>query len=172
MIYPPVAPSYVSERLLHQAADIGRVFTPMQVIKLVYISHGWMLGLLDQPLILETVEAWRYGPVVRSVYRKYRKYRGNPIDQQGAPHDGQLHAQQRNLIDQVFQGYGQYSGLQLSRLTHQPGTPWAIAWQSGMNIIPDELIKEHYRRRAAELTAHDGSARVGGETPAWQHPLI
>ena len=153
MIHRPVAPSYVSERLLHQASAVQRVLTPMQVIKLVYISHGWMLGLLDQPLISETVEAWRYGPVVRSVYRKYRKYRGNPIDQQGARHDEQLHAQQRNLIDQVFQGYGRYSGIQLSGLTHQPGTPWAIAWQHGMNIIPNELIQDHYRRRAAELRA-------------------
>ena len=156
MIYQPVVPSFVSERLLHQTSALGRVLTPMQVIKLVYISHGWMLGLLDQPLISETVEAWRYGPVVRSVYRKYRKYRGNPIDQQGAPHDGQLHSQQRDLVDQVFQGYSRYSGIELSRLTHQPGTPWAIAWHSGMSIIPNELIKDHYRRRAAELRAEHG----------------
>ena len=153
MICPPVPPSYVSERLLHQAAGIGRVLTPMQVIKLVYISHGWMLGLLDQPLIGEPVEAWRYGPVVRSVYRKYRKYRGDPIAEQGAPHGDRLARQQQHLIDQVFQRYGEYSGIQLSRLTHQPETPWAIAWRSGMSIIPDELIRVHYRRRAVELNA-------------------
>ena len=136
---------------------MGSGLTPMQVLKLVYISHGWMLGLLDQPLVFETVEAWRYGPVVRSIYRKYRKFRANPIADQGALHDGQLHPQQRDLIDQVFQRYGHYSGIELSRLTHQQNTPWAIAWQSGMSIIPNELIKDHYRRRAAELrSAHDG----------------
>ncbi|MCY4024748.1 MAG: DUF4065 domain-containing protein [Acidobacteria bacterium] len=128
----------------------------MQVLKLVYISHGWMLGLLDQPLIFETVEAWRYGPVVRSVYRKYRRYRGDPIAERGALHDGHLHEQQRDLIDQVFHGYGEYSGIELSRLTHQPNTPWAIAWQSGMSVIPNELIRDHYRRRAAELRAAHG----------------
>lgn len=153
MIYSPVAPSCVSERLLFRAADPRHVLTPMQVIKLVYISHGWMLGLLDQPLITEPVEAWRYGPVVRSVYRKYRQYRGNPIAELGAPHDEQLAQQQQDLIDQVFQRYGGYTGIQLSRLTHQPDTPWAIAWRSGMSIIPNELIRVHYRRRAAELNA-------------------
>lgn len=156
MIHSPVAPSYVSERFLHRAADSGCALTPMQVIKLVYISHGWMLGLLDQPLIFETVEAWRYGPVVRSVYRKYRTYRANPIAETGELHDGQLHPQQQQLIDQVFDGYGEYTGIELSRLTHQPGTPWAIAWQAGMSTIPDELIKDHYRRRAAALAAHAG----------------
>ena len=54
-----VDPSYVSERLLHGASAMGRVLTPMQVLKLVYISHGWMLGLLDQPLVAEAIEAWR-----------------------------------------------------------------------------------------------------------------
>ncbi len=142
---------------MRRASEAGGVLTPMQVLKLVYIGHGWMLGLLDQPLITEPVEAWRYGPVVRSVYRKYRKYRGNPIDLQGALHDERLHGQQSDLIDQVFQGYGEYSGIQLSRLTHQPNTPWAIAWRSGLNIIPNELIKDHYRRRARELrSAHAG----------------
>ena len=156
MFCAPVAPSYVSERLLHRACDEGHVLTPMQVLKLVYISHGWMLGLLDRPLISEAIEAWRYGPVVRSVYRRYRKYRGDPIADRGAPHDGQLDPQQRNLIDQVSRGYGKYSGIELSRLTHQRDTPWAIAWHSGMSIIPNELIRDHYRRRAAELTAHAG----------------
>ena len=126
----------------------------MQVIKLVYISHGWMLGLLDQPLIFETVEAWQYGPVVRSLYRRYRKYRANPIAESGAPHDGQLDPEQCSLVDQVWQKYGPFSGIQLSRLTHQSGTPWDIAWRSGMSIIPNELIQDYYRRRARELRAN------------------
>lgn len=154
MIYAPVDPSYISERLLQRVSATERVLTPMQVLKLVYISHGWILGLLDQPLVSEAIEAWRYGPVVRSVDRKYRKYRGDPIADGGAPHDGCLHPQQRDVIDQVFKGYGRYSGIQLSWLTHQPDTPWAIAWQSGMSIIPNELIRDPYRRRAADLTAH------------------
>lgn len=154
MISAPVDPSYVSERLLYQASNKERMLTPMQILKLVYISHGWMLGLLDRPLISEDVEAWRYGPVERSIYHRYRKYRGNPIAEQGASHDRQMDAQQKDLIDQVFKGYGRHSGVELSRLTHQPDTPWAIAWRSGMNIIPNELIRNHYRRRAAELTAH------------------
>jgi uncharacterized phage-associated protein len=153
LIHQAVAPSYVSERLLRLAHTSSRLLTPMQILKLVYISHGWMLGLVDQPLILEAVEAWRYGPVVRSVYRKYRKYRGNPISEPGALHDGQLHGVQRDVIDQVYQGYGRYTGIGLSSLTHQRGTPWEVAWNAGMRIIPNELIQDYYRRRAAELKA-------------------
>ena len=157
LIHQAVAPSYVSERLLRLAHTSSRLLTPMQILKLVYISHGWMLGLVDQPLVLEAVEAWRYGPVVRSVYRKYRKYRANPISEPGVLHDGQLHRVQRDVIDQVYLGYGKYTGIELSRLTHQPETPWAVAWNAGMRIIPNELIQDYYRRRAAELkTSHAG----------------
>ena len=153
MILSPVPAVTVAERLLYLAARESRVLTPMQILKLVYISHGWMLGLLDQPLILETVEAWRYGPVVRSLYRRYRRYRGGPIPEGGNAHDEALDDQQANLVDQVFRGYGSYTGIELSRLTHQPDTPWDTAWNSGMSVIPNELIRDHYRRRAEELAA-------------------
>ncbi len=156
-IYPPVVACCVSERLLYAAASAERILTPMQVLKLVYISHGWMLGLLDQPLISENVEAWRYGPVVRSVYRQYRTYRSNPIAERGAPHAEQLSREQQSLMDQVFARYGPYSGIQLSQLTHQTDTPWDIAQRLDMPIIPNELIRDYYRRRAAELKNAHGN---------------
>ncbi len=31
----------------------------MQLIKLVYLCHGWTMGLYSRPLI-ENVEAWQY----------------------------------------------------------------------------------------------------------------
>ena len=50
--------------------------TPMHMIKLVYLSHGWMLGLRERSLINEAVEAWRYGPVVPSVYHRFKSFVG------------------------------------------------------------------------------------------------
>lgn len=47
--------------------------TPLQVIKMVYIAHGYSLALLDEPLVEEAVEAWRYGPVLPSVYHTVKK---------------------------------------------------------------------------------------------------
>ncbi len=46
----------------------GAVLTPLQVLKLVYLAHGWCLGVHTQPLIDESVEAWRAGPVIRPLY--------------------------------------------------------------------------------------------------------
>ena len=44
----------------------------MHVLKLVYVCHGWMLGIHGAPLITEPVEAWTYSPVVPTVYHRYK----------------------------------------------------------------------------------------------------
>lgn len=146
-----VTPIIVAEHLLWHAGEASRILTPMQILKLVYIAHGWMLGLSSRPLINEPAEAWRYGPVVRSVYRRYRKYRGDPISEPRIDRKAHLDDGQQDLLRQVSENYRDYSGIQLSRLTHKPGTPWSIAWEAGLLVIPNELIKDYYRRRAEEL---------------------
>ena len=51
----------------------------MKVQKLVYYAHGWHLGLADAPLIGELVEAWRWGPVIRSLYAALAEFGNQPI---------------------------------------------------------------------------------------------
>ena len=53
--------------------------TPLQIIKLTYICHGWMLGLYGRPLVKQNVKAWTYGPVIPDVYRALKTYRANPV---------------------------------------------------------------------------------------------
>ena len=61
-------------------ANSDRKLTPMEVNKLVYISHGWMLALHDESLISEKIEAWKHGPVIPSLYHKFKMYGAEPID--------------------------------------------------------------------------------------------
>ena len=53
--------------------------TPMQLLKLVYIAHGHMLGEHGMPLLDEPIQAWQYGPVVNSVYQAVRHYGSAPV---------------------------------------------------------------------------------------------
>ncbi len=134
-----------AEQLLHITHKRNVGLTPMQVLKLVYISHGWMLGLHRQPLFGENVEVWKYGPVVPSVYHKYKKFRGDPIKSPGKDHKEDMEGLKRNVIGQVFDRYDTYTGIELSELTHQEGSPWDTAWKEGMDIIPNDLIQKYYR---------------------------
>lgn len=130
----------------------GGAVTPMQLIKLVYMCHGWMLGLYSRPLIKEEVEAWQYGPVVPNLYHQVKRYRSAPIDAAiEVKEDGEFDEYECSIIDQVTKIYGQYDGIELSRMTHAPGTPWHIAWTEGgpNTAISNDLIENHYKQLAA-----------------------
>ena len=130
----------------------GTETTPMHVLKLVYISHGWTLGLYDRSLINEPAEAWRYGPVVPSVYHLYKSFRGDPITTEPVDRSDAFDDEQRDVIEQVHEVYGDFTALQLSALTHKPGTPWDVTYReygAGV-IIRNELIRDYYKRLAEQ----------------------
>lgn len=144
----------VANRFLALASEAGITLTPMQLIKLVYIAHGWMLGLYGRALIRDDVQAWQYGPVIPRLYNAVRDYRGGaitgPIRAPGD--DTPLDDLEGDMIRQVFELYGTKSGPALSRLTHATGTPWEITYVPGeFGVpIPDDVIQDHYQRLAAQ----------------------
>lgn len=150
----------VANKVLELANRANDTVTPMQLIKLVYLCHGWMLGLHGRPMLNENVEAWRYGPVVRSLYDRVRKYRDMPVQgplrspfSLSEPHET-FTPEEENIIQQVYANYGRHSGVALSNLTHQPGSPWSIVWNcEGKNSpISNDLIESHYRELYMRLS--------------------
>ena len=146
----------VANELIRRAHEAGRDITPIQVLKLAYYCHAWMLGLYHRPLLGQPVEAWRYGPIVPEIYRSLRRYGGHPvrwpIDLEFAgvserPYD----RAQTSIINQVFDKYGQLTDLQLSATANAPGTPWDQIWKKYRYnaIIPDPLLEDYYAEKAA-----------------------
>lgn len=129
----------------------GETLTPLQLIKLVYISHGWSFPINDGPLVADRIEAWQYGPVVPNLYHAIKSFRAEPVTNPIPDGDVPLSTDELRLIDAVYGTYGQYSGGQLSAMTHRPGTPWAQAWEHGRNSeITNTMIADHYRKLAVE----------------------
>lgn len=143
----------VTNRFLTLAQERHDSLTPMQILKLVYIAHGWTLGLYGHPLIREEVEAWQYGPVIPSLYNAVRKFRSRPVE--GPLRGGgneELNAIAADVVEQVYGIYGSLHGLALSRLTHAKGTPWEAIYMPGEFglTIPNDIIEDHYERMARE----------------------
>lgn len=141
----------VARRILDLRRE--QVTTQIQVQKLVYLCHGWMLGLRGEPLIREQVEAWIYGPVIREIYDEYSCFGNAPIE---IFDHADLKAEfksisddQDKLIRQVVESYGQFDAFHLSALTHREGTPWhKIKFNGKVNghetVIPNDDIKAYY----------------------------
>ena len=142
----------VANRFIELAkADAGKRLTPMQLIKLSYIAHGFSLAINKRPLLNESVEAWRYGPVVPSLYRKLKKYGSGDVTESLSPAFAGLKTERldeddQKLIDTVYQKYGNLNGIQLSHLTHRSGTPWDVTYSPDEygNSIDNTVIRTHY----------------------------
>lgn len=156
-------PLAVSNYFISKSFETGIEVTPMKVLKLVYIAHGWSLGLDNGPLITEAVQAWKYGPVVESVYHEFKHYGGGKITSLAYIFNvTPVTTSKENLkiLDKVWEVYKDYDGLRLSTLTHQPGTPWDIAWnkmggkKQTSVIIANDLIEEHYKQKVTKNKAN------------------
>lgn len=155
------SPKEIANYFIAKSRATGGELTPMKAIKLSYIAHGWNLGLYGNSLIDEPIYAWKYGPVIETLYQTLKQYKNSQITDDIPVETQQLivDSQSVELLDKIWETYGSLTGLQLSTLTHQSGTPWDIVWnkQGGSKrdyaIIPNELIKKHYQDKAAQVAA-------------------
>ena len=154
-------PLAIANYFINRANDEGVDLTPMKLVKLVYISHGWYLAMKNESLIDEGVQAWKYGPVVPSVYRSFKEYKDGQVTRPAYIFTDQvqiitpivLEEDKIEFLNDIWKVYKKYNGLQLSTLTHQKDTPWYEVWHNcnGKNKdsvpIPNQLIKEHYQQK-------------------------
>jgi uncharacterized phage-associated protein len=53
--------------------------TNLRLNKLLYFMHGWTLVEEPSGLIRNHFEAWKFGPVVPSVYEEFKRHGDRPI---------------------------------------------------------------------------------------------
>ena len=162
--------------MTHRAVEIANEFlrlpgasgrlTQMHLQKLVYIAHGWNWAINGEPLIGDEIQAWSFGPVVRDLYEHTKFFGSAPINRpitpddsqvarffgnsgEAAPYSATLTGREQQVIEQVWRRYGGLSAIRLSELTHQPGTPWFLAFQRGRNTrIDEDVIRALYNELA------------------------
>ena len=145
----------IANHIIAIAAERGNTLDIMTLLKLSYFAHGWCLARLDHALVTDPVEAWKYGPVIPSVYYGFRP-RGidnlRPLDLIPVEIDDP----EQRIMRFVYESYGSLNGGRLSRLTHKKGGPWHEIYRSrgSGSVIPNDLIMKYYKG------AGDGHARI------------
>jgi uncharacterized phage-associated protein len=147
----------IANRLLLHARAAGKPLTPMQLLKLVFLCHGWMLGLYRRRLVSDKIEAWKYGPVIPALYHAVKHYKGGPIERLVSAPRARLDPLEEHLIGEVYRMYGDWPGPALSHLMHLEGSPWDQIFQDdgwGL-VIPNGVIRAYYERQAQKAaTSH------------------
>lgn len=117
----------------------------LKLQKLLYYCQGIHYCLDNTPLFDEDIEAWQYGPVVPSVYRKYKSYGLDIISKFDNVEGLKLSNIDREAIDMTISYYGLMTGVALINKTHQED-PWKSVFYPGKKhiIISKESIKKYF----------------------------
>ena len=138
----------ISKKILELAEKEGRKVDPMKLLKLVYIMHGWHLGFTGEPLINDTIQAWKYGPVIPQLYHTIKRFGVNPVDPQliNLYAKKELDTETTEFVESIWKVYRDMSGIELSARTHKEGTAWHDTYTGDFNVImTDDDIKAHYQ---------------------------
>ncbi len=118
----------------------------LKLQKLLYYCQGIHLARVDKPIFNDRIEAWTYGPVVPTVYRKYKEYGLDIITLKDIKHNNiKFKNKELETIDMVLAYYGSFSGLELVSRTHSE-PPWINAFEKNKNNeITKEAMKEYFK---------------------------
>ena len=142
----------VANVMIERGIKDGHPLTPLQIIKLTYLCQAWMLAMFDREIFRQDIQAWEHGPVIPDVYHSVKRYGAKPVKKRiGHVSPEHFDSEEIHILNEVYDVYGQWTGFQLSALTHQPGTPWYGTKQrqplGRKEVIPRDVIQEHYVRK-------------------------
>ena len=123
----------------------------VQLQKLVYYCQAWNMVWNGAPLFREPIEAWRMGPVVRSL-------RHSSLTSPAGPYN--LSDAEQAAIDAVIQHYGVHYGWALSEMTHQE-----VPWRLTRGDLPDAATSDREISRRLIRTFHTEQS-LRGEGPS------
>lgn len=121
--------------------EAGDSISNLKLQKLLYYAQGFHLALRGDPLFPEKIKAWAHGPVVPQVYHEYKEFGSGSITVKPVDLD-KYSKETRELLDEVYSVYGQFTASKLRDLTHgEP--PWINAAQS--EEISQESMKTFFQ---------------------------
>ena len=137
--------------------------TQLKLQKLVYLCFADYLCKTGKELFTDKIYAFKYGPVVDTVYSRYKKYGYKPIEKEQENIDSnsilEMPAKSRILfaedgtekllsIDKTLKKYGSLSAKDLVNLTHRENAPWSKSLK-GFGVLYStmklETIKEYHQ---------------------------
>jgi uncharacterized phage-associated protein len=132
------------------------LLNPIKLQRLLYLSYGWYYVLEEKPLFKQPIESFKYGPIVRETYRRFKNYGLNFINA-GVPtpkltkqnlYNSYTKVKKRDaeILEKVFQAFKDHKFLTLSAMCHRKSGAWdrTVKKFGLFHKIPDEYIKDEF----------------------------
>lgn len=166
------APASVANGFLELGFRNGPAVDPMKVQKLLYFAQGYYLALTGEPLLNEQFQAWKFGPVLPTMYHRLKRFGGNSITEYAEIFDPVLQRtipaappeNDANFVkvrDFVWNFYGKWESTALSDLTHKSGGAWDRTLRANIGIQGPQIANEDIRVDFLPLVAPQVPAAAG-----------
>lgn len=141
----------LTKYVINNCRNCGSI-NQLKLQKLLYYIQAWTLVFTGKRIIQEKFQAWVHGPVLRSVYDRY-KSQGDmytPLKANGYDLEWTTE-EQFEIINDVLNIYGKKSDYKLEAMTHSE-TPWIKARievhpaHRSTNPIDEKLMRKYYRK--------------------------
>ena len=142
-----VAKWFLSYNRIAENDEGGELISNLKLQKLLYYAQGCFLAITDKPLFNDPILAWQHGPVVSSIYHKYKQYGSNGIEFDEDFDLSTFTEYENKILSQVYETFGQYSAWKLRSRAHNED-PWKNT-KIDDEINPD-LIKDYFKRTYIE----------------------
>ena len=143
----------------YKASDIAHYFvkkasgidendlTNLKLQKLLYFAQGTYLAKEKRRLFEDQIEAWKLGPVVKSVYNTFKQCGSFPISVFDIKYKARpLTGETEKFLDKIWDKWGKYSARYLVDETHKSGTPWRDSYiDGGNNPITDKRLATYFK---------------------------
>jgi uncharacterized phage-associated protein len=136
----------ISDYFIQSGIEAKRPITQISLQKLLYFAQGLHLGAYTEELFPDKIYAWKFGPVVQTVYSEF-KYFGNNSITPGNPgfdtinrkfpgNREHLTEREKGFLRKVWELLGHLAPFELVELTHKQGSPWYAVWERFSGAIP------------------------------------
>lgn len=127
----PTASNIADWLVNYRAADVGAPIDSMSLEKHLFYAQGFHLVLRRRPLFADAIEAWKFGPVVSAVWKRYKKH-GNADIAEPAGRFPDVDGETADFLREVVSFLSPFRSVQLFQATHEED-PWKTAWSRGQN---------------------------------------
>ena len=133
-------------------AEVGDLISNLKLQKLCYYAAGVIAAARkddDKPLFKDPIKAWLHGPVVPTVYHKFKEHGSSEIPPIQDCDFSTIDDRDRAVLDDVYNYYGQYSAWKLRNMTHEEA-PWLDAYEQADDTITTAALRAFFSQEFDE----------------------
>ena len=148
-----------AEVLVRLAKSKGRRLTPLQVQKILYFANMLYIGENGntKSLIRNKFLTWKYGPVVRELYERLKRYEGTPVSSKafidtvtimdGEDKPKKIYEKEFEVLKKAYEIWGGLHAWELVEISHWEEGAWQKSLDKKRQEITDDLIWDEYNSR-------------------------